>query len=46
MHLGIKQDSRSDELASLAYLNCWQARLHLTLSRHVILGYGQKLKKS
>ena len=46
MHSGIKQDSRSGEIASLAYLDCWQARLYLTLSRHVILGYGLKLKKS
>ena len=45
MHSGIKQDSMSGELALLAYLDCWQVCLHLTLSRHVILGYGLKLKK-
>ena len=46
MNYGIKQDSRSGKLASLAYLDCWQAHLHLTLSRHVIFGYVLKLKKS
>ena len=41
--LGQKQDSRSGEIASLAFMDCWQARLHLTLTRPVIFDFTSLL---
>ena len=43
--LAYPQDSRFGALASLAFLDCWQARSHLTLTKDINLCFQPKVEK-